>query len=140
MHKIIAEIIEGGKPLPFELENACIYYAGPTQSPEHLPIGSCGPTTSSRMDKFSPLLMQNGLRVMIGKGERNQSVVDAIVQHKAIYLCAIGGAGALACECIKSCEIVAFEELGCESAKKLYVENFPLIVGVDCNGNSIYKR
>lgn len=84
--------------------------------------------------------MQNGLRVMIGKGERNQSVVDAIVQHKAIYLCAIGGAGALACECIKSCEIVAFEELGCESAKKLYVENFPLIVGVDCNGNSIYKR
>lgn len=92
------------------------------------------------MDRFAPRLLDLGLGGMIGKGERSQEVVDAIVRNKAIYLCAIGGAGALACNCIKSCEVVAFDDLGCESVKKLYVQDFPLIVADDCEGNDIFKN
>ena len=138
-HKRFAALLDEGKELPIPLENAVIYYAGPTPAPEGRPIGSCGPTTSGRMDRFAPRLLDLGLGGMIGKGERSQEVVDAIVRNKAIYLCAIGGAGALACNCIKSCEVVAFDDLGCESVKKLYVQDFPLIVADDCEGNDIFK-
>ncbi|MDO4459384.1 MAG: FumA C-terminus/TtdB family hydratase beta subunit [Clostridia bacterium] len=136
-HKRIKELMDNGEEIPYSLENACIYYAGPTPTPPGMAIGSCGPTTSSRMDKFAPEFMDKGLKCMIGKGKRNPEVIDAIVRNKGVYLCAIGGAGALAARCIKSCEVIAFEDLGCESVKKLEFEDFPLIVAIDCNGGNI---
>ena len=139
-HKRIMALIEKGSQLPYPIENAVIYYAGPTPAPEGKPIGSCGPTTSGRMDRFAPKLLDMGLGGMIGKGERSKEVRDAIVRNKAVYLCAVGGAGALACNCIKSCEVIAFEDLGCESVKRLYVEKFPLIVANDCFGGDIFER
>ncbi len=138
-HKRLTALIKEGKSLPFELNGACIYYAGPTPAPEGLPIGSCGPTTSGRMDPFAPLLLDNGLAAMIGKGERNQAVCDAIVRNKAVYLCAIGGAGALAAQCVEECEEIAFFDLGCESVKRISLKDFPLIVGIDCHGGTIFK-
>ncbi len=139
-HKRFNALMDEGKTLPIEIENAVIYYAGPTPAPEGKPIGSCGPTTSGRMDKFAPRLLDNGLCAMIGKGERNQAVREAVVRNNAVYFCAIGGAGALAASCIKSCEVVAFEDLGCESVKKLYVENFPVTVCNDCSGGDIFSE
>ena len=139
-HKRIFELIEKGEPLPFEISGASIYYAGPTPTPKHLAIGSCGPTTSSRMDPYAPTLLDMGLSCMIGKGERNQAVCDAIVRNGAVYLCAIGGAGALASLCITSCEVIAFDDLGCESVKKLKFENFPLIAAIDCCGGNLFKN
>ncbi|NLK70325.1 MAG: TRZ/ATZ family protein [Clostridiales bacterium] len=138
-HKRIDALLNEGAELPFEIENAVIYYAGPTPAPEGKPIGSCGPTTSGRMDKFAPRLLDLGLGAMIGKGERTQLVRSAIERNKALYLCAIGGAGALAANCIKSCEVIAFEDLGCESVKKLYVEDFPLVVANDAFGGDIFS-
>jgi fumarate hydratase subunit beta len=138
-HKRFFALLDAGKPLPFELENAVIYYAGPTPAPAGKPIGSCGPTTSGRMDVFAPRLLDLGLGAMIGKGERNLDVRDAISRNGAIYLCAIGGAGALAARCIKSCEVVAFEDLGCESVKKLWFEKFPLVVANDPSGGDIFE-
>lgn len=138
-HKRIVSMMGENKQLPFELYGASIYYAGPTPAPPGLPIGSCGPTTSSRMDPFAPLLLDNGLAAMIGKGPRNSEVIDAIVRNKAVYLCAIGGAGALAAQCITSCEVIAFEDLGCESVKRLEFCDFPLIVGIDSQGGSIFS-
>ncbi len=137
-HKRIVALLNSGDALPFELDGAAVYYAGPTPAPPGLPIGSCGPTTSSRMDPYAPLLLDKGLACMIGKGPRNQEVADAIVRNKAVYLCAIGGAGALAAQCITSCEVVAFEELGCESVKKLTFKDFPLIVAMDSCGGSLF--
>ncbi len=138
-HKRIVSMMADKKQLPFELDGASIYYAGPTPAPPGMPIGSCGPTTSSRMDPYAPLLLDNGLAAMIGKGPRNSEVIDAIVRNKAVYLCAIGGAGALAAQCITSCEVIAFEDLGCESVKRLEFCNFPLIVGIDSKGGSIFS-
>lgn len=138
VHKLLSDLIKNGDPLPFQIKDSVIYYAGPTQTPPNLAIGSCGPTTSSRMDIYSPALLDMGLCAMIGKGPRNKNVTDAIVRNKAIYLCALGGAGALAACCIKSSQIIAFDFLGCESLKKLELDRFPLIVGIDCNGNSIF--
>lgn len=137
-HKRIVELMRSAGELPFDLQGAAIYYAGPTPAPPGLPIGSCGPTTSSRMDPYAPLLLDNGLAAMIGKGPRNAQVIDAIVRNKAIYLCAIGGAGALAAQCITECEVIAFDDLGCESVKRLTFEDFPLIVGIDCSGNTLF--
>ena len=139
-HKKIKALIEEGAALPFDLKNACIYYAGPTPEPPGRPIGSCGPTTSSRMDVFTPLLMDNGLICMIGKGPRNQAVCQAITKHKGIYLCAIGGAGALAAKCVQSFEVIAFQELGCESVKRLEVSEFPLICGIDSKGGNVFNK
>ena len=139
-HKRITELIAAGSPLPYELDGAVIYYAGPTGTKEGMVIGSCGPTTSSRMDVFAPDFLDRGLAAMIGKGERSQPVIDAIERNKAVYFCAIGGAGALACKCIKSCEVIAFEDLGCESVKRLYIEDFPLTVAVDCHGGNIFAE
>jgi len=138
-HKRILEQIKNGEELPFCLSGSAIYYAGPTKAPEGLPIGSCGPTTSSRMDVFTPTLLDLGLSMMIGKGERNQAVINSIVKNSAVYLCAIGGAGALACKAVKTCEVITYDFLGCESVKKLTIEKFPLIVAIDCNGNNIFK-
>jgi fumarate hydratase subunit beta len=139
-HKRIVAALESGQPLPYDLKDASIYYAGPTPAPEGLAVGACGPTTSSRMDVFAPLLLDNGVVCMIGKGERNATVCDAIVRNKAVYLCAIGGAGALASKCIKSCKVIAYDDLGCESVKELEFENFPLTVAVDCSGGNIFDR
>ena len=138
-HKKIFALLDSGAPLPFELEGATIYYAGPTQTTPGRAIGACGPTTSGRMDFFAPRLLDLGLSCMIGKGERSQAVKDAICRNQAVYLCAIGGAGALACKCIKSCEVIAFGELGCESVKRLTLENFPLIVAADAAGGDIFR-
>lgn len=138
-HKRIFELLDSGEKLPFELEGACIYFAGPTPTPEGMVIGSCGPTTSGRMDVYSPRLLDLGLAAMIGKGERNKDVCDAIVRNKAVYFCAIGGAGALYAKQIKSCEEIAFKDLGCESVKRLELCDFPVIVAIDSHGGNLFK-
>lgn len=138
-HKRIKALIDDNKQLPFDLKNSVIYYAGPTPTPEGLSIGSCGPTTSSRMDKFTPEFLDLGLVAMIGKGPRSNEVCEAINRNKAVYFCAIGGAGALASKCITSAEVIAFDDLGCESIKKLEIKDFPLIVAIDCNGGNLFK-
>lgn len=138
-HKRIFQYLDEGKELPFELEGACIYFAGPTPTPEGMVIGSCGPTTSGRMDVYSPRLLDLGLAAMIGKGERNKDVCDAIVRNNAIYFCAIGGAGALYAKQIVSCEEIAFKDLGCESVKRLELSDFPVIVGIDSDGGNLFK-
>lgn len=139
-HKCIISMLDNKESLPFNIEGATIYYAGPTPTPEGLPVGSFGPTTSGRMDPYAPRLLDLGLSCMIGKGERSQTVIDAVVRNNAVYLCAIGGAGALACKHIIENEVIAFEDLGCESIKRLRFNNFPLIVAIDANGGDIFKR
>ncbi len=138
-HKRLTAMLDRGEPLPFDLNGASIYYAGPTPTPENLPIGSCGPTTSSRMDVFAPRLLDLGLKCMIGKGNRSPEVVDAIKRNGAVYLCAIGGAGALAAKSVRSLKVIAFDDLGCESIKSLEVEEFPLFTAIDCRGNSLFE-
>ncbi len=138
-HKRIVQALDEGVELPFALENSVVYYAGPTPAKNGLTIGSIGPTTSSRMDAYSPLMLSLGQKAMIGKGNRSPEVVEAIKNNKAVYFAAIGGAGALYSDCVKECEVVAFEDLGCESVKKLKVSNFSLIVAIDSEGNSLYK-
>lgn len=138
-HKKITELIKNGKKLPFEIEGSVVYYAGPTPAKDNLVIGSIGPTTSSRMDIFSPEFIELGQKAMIGKGNRSKAVVDAMKKYSAIYFAAVGGAGALYSQCITSCEVIAFDELGCESVKKLKFKNFPLLVAIDSYGNSLYK-
>ena len=139
-HKRINALLDEGKPLPFDLDGATVYYAGPTPEKPGMPIGSCGPTTSTRMDVFSPRFLDLGLRCMIGKGNRGREVVDAIIRNQAVYLCAIGGAGALAARCVRSLEVIAFEDLGCESVKRLVIDKFPLYVGIDCKGGSLFEK
>ena len=139
-HKRIVEALNNGGKLPYELNDAVIYYAGPTPAPEGLAVGSCGPTTSGRMDVFAPLLLDKGVVAMVGKGERNKAVCDAIIRNEAVYLCAIGGAGALASKCITSCKVIAYDDLGCESVKELTFTDFPLTVAVDCSGGNIFER
>lgn len=138
-HKRIFEYLDENRPLPYELDGAVIYYAGPTPTPEGMAIGSCGPTTSKRMDPYTPRLLDMGVAATIGKGERSREVTDAIIRNQSVYLCAIGGAGALAALSITECEVIAFEDLGCESVKKLRFKDFPLIVGIDCHGTNIFK-
>ena len=138
-HKKIFELIKNNEPLPVNLKGATIYYAGPTPTPNGMVIGSCGPTTSARMDAYTPLLLDLGLKCMIGKGERNDEVCRSIVKNEAVYLCAIGGAGALASACISSSEVIAFDELGCESVKRLTFKDFPLICAIDSKGGNLFK-
>lgn len=138
-HKRIMNLIENNDPLPFDIKGAVIYYAGPTPTPEGLAIGSCGPTTSSRMDKFAPALLDMGLLAMIGKGPRNKAVCDAIIRNGSVYFCAVGGAGALASKSITECNVIAFDDLGCESVKKLCFDNFPLIVAIDSKGGNLFE-
>lgn len=138
-HKRINALIDEGGKLPYDLKDAVIYYAGPTPSPEGKPIGSCGPTTSGRMDRYAPRFLDLGLVGMIGKGERTDEVCDAIVRNGAVYFCAVGGCGALAASRIKSCEVIAFDDLGCESVKRLYIEDFPVVTAIDCRGGNIFR-
>ncbi len=139
-HKRIAQLIKEQKPLPFPVKGAIIYYAGPTPSRDDRPVGSCGPTTSSRMDKFAPELYSLGLAATIGKGERDPSVAEACAKHGGVYFCAIGGAGALCSKAIIEAEVIAFEDLGCEAIKKMTVKDFPLIVGTDSEGNDVFEE
>ncbi|MBR3349733.1 MAG: fumarate hydratase C-terminal domain-containing protein, partial [Solobacterium sp.] len=132
------ELIETGGQLPFDLNDAVIYYVGPTPAKEGQAIGSAGPTTSGRMDPYTPELLEHGLKGMIGKGRRNKAVKDAIVKHHAIYFVAVGGAGALLSHAVIKREMVAFEELLAEAVTKLTVKDFPCFVGIDCEGNDIY--
>ncbi|MEF9942445.1 MAG: Fe-S-containing hydro-lyase [Lachnospiraceae bacterium] len=138
-HKRMWETLEKQESLPIKIEHEIIYYMGPSPARDGKAIGSAGPTTSSRMDKYTPRLLDLGLYGMIGKGKRNQEVLDAIVRNKAIYFAAIGGAGALLSKCIKKSEVVAYEDLGTEAIRKLEVEKLPVIVVVDCKGNNLYE-
>lgn len=137
-HKRITQAMCEGGELPFPLRDAVIYYAGPTAAPPGRPIGACGPTTSSRMDPYAPMLLDAGLLGMIGKGERNEAVCEAIRRNKAIYFCAVGGAGALAAAHITACEVIAYDDLGCESVKRLTVDRFPLLVTIDSHGGNLF--
>ena len=125
--------------IPFDIQNQTIYYLGPSPAREGNVIGSAGPTTSSRMDKYTPRLLDMGLKGMIGKGKRSKEVIDAIKKNKAVYFAAVGGAGALLSKCITSSEVIAYEDLGPEAIRKLKVKNFPVIVVVDCYGNNLYE-
>lgn len=138
-HKRLAELINKGEELPMDIKNQTIYYVGPCPSKPGQVIGSAGPTTSGRMDAYAPLLMEHGLKGMIGKGIRNQQVVDSIIKNNAVYFAAIGGAGALLAEAIKEAEVIAFPDLGAEAIYKLKVENFPVTVIIDNKGNDLYK-
>lgn len=139
-HKRMTEALSRGESLPFDIENQIIYYAGPTPAKPGEVIGSCGPTTSGRMDAYAPLLIALGETGMLGKGSRSQEVVEAMKTHKCVYFGAIGGAGALIAECIKSAEVIAYPDLGAEAIRRLTVENFPAFVVIDTLGNSLYER
>ncbi len=138
-HKRMIEALEKGEDLPIDIKDATIYYMGPSPAREGRVIGSAGPTTASRMDKYAPTLLNLGEKAMIGKGKRTQAVKDAIMKNKAVYFAAVGGAGALLSKCIKESEIVCYEDLGAEAIRKLKVENFPAIVVIDCEGNDLYE-
>lgn len=138
-HKRMFDTMNDGKDIPFSLEDNIIYYLGPTPGREGQVIGSAGPTTSSRMDKYAPLLLDNGLNGMIGKGKRSSEVIEAIKRNTAVYFAAVGGAGALLSKCIKSSEVIAYDDLGTEAVRKLEVDNFPVIVVIDYQGNNLYE-
>lgn len=138
-HKRMSEALAEGKELPLDIKNQVIYYMGPSPAREGRPIGSAGPTTASRMDKYAPILLDLGLGAMIGKGKRTQAVKDAIVRNDAVYLAAVGGAGALLSKCIKKADVIAYDDLGTEAIRRLEVENLPVIVVIDCEGNNLYE-
>ncbi len=138
-HKRMAETIQKGHPLPFDLTNNVIYYMGPSPAAPGRIIGSAGPTTAGRMDSYTPDLLNRGLIGMIGKGRRSEAVKQSMIQNKAVYFTAVGGAGALLCERIKECRVMAYEDLGPEAIYQLKVENFPAIVVMDCHGNDLYQ-
>lgn len=138
-HKRFMEALDRKEPLPFPIQDAAIYYMGPSPAREGNAIGSAGPTTASRMDKYAPRLLDLGQKAMIGKGKRSPEVIDAIVRNQAVYLAAVGGAGALLSKCIKKSELVCYEDLGAEAVLKLEVEDFPAIVVIDREGNNLYE-
>lgn len=139
-HKRMVDLLERGEPLPFDPSGQIIYYMGPSPAPPGRVIGSAGPTTSGRMDRYAPRMMQAGIKAMIGKGSRSQPVREAMQQYKAVYLAAVGGAGALIARTIKANEIVAWEELGAEALRRLQVEDFPAIVVNDIYGGDLYTE
>ena len=139
-HLSLLDAIEQGKTLPFDVENAIVYYVGPTPSKPGRVIGSAGPTTSGRMDVYTPPLIALGLTGMIGKGDRSPEVVAAMKEHTAVYFAALGGAGALLANCIVSSEVVAYEDLGAEAVRRLIVKDMPLTVVIDCDGNDLYAK
>ena len=138
-HLRMNETLYKNEPLPIKLENNIIYYMGPSPAREGRPIGSAGPTTASRMDKYAPRLLDLGLKGMIGKGKRSDAVKDAIIRNGAVYFAAVGGAGALLSKSITVSEVVAYDDLGTEAIRKLEVENFPVIVVIDATGNNLYE-
>ena len=139
-HKRMIELLDNNKPLPFDVRGQAVYYAGPCPAPPGKVIGSVGPTTSLRMDSYSPRLIQEGLRVMIGKGPRSEPVIKAIQKYKGLYLSAVGGAGALLSLCVERVELIAFEDLGPEAVYRLTVRDMPLVVAVDGTGGNIYQN
>ncbi len=139
-HKRMYEALLEGKDIPFDLENNIIYYLGPSPARDGQVIGSAGPTTSSRMDKYTPLLLEKGLKGMIGKGRRSEEVINSMNKNNAVYFAAIGGAGALLSKCIKKSEVIAYDDLGTEAIRKLEVENFPVIVVIDNKKNNLYDN
>lgn len=139
-HKRMYGALQKGEELPFDVKNNTIYYMGPSPAREGRPIGSAGPTTASRMDKYAPSLLDLGLIGMIGKGKRNQAVHEAIVRDKAVYFAAVGGAGALLSKCITSSEVIAYDDLGTEAIRKLTVKDFPVIVVIDSEGRDLYEE
>ena len=139
-HKRMQEMLDKNKELPFDLKNNIIYYMGPSPAREGRPIGSAGPTTSGRMDKYAPTLLDLGLKGMIGKGKRSKEVKEAVIKNKAIYFAAIGGAGALLSKAIKKSKVIAFEDLGAEAILRLEVKDFPVIVVMDSYGNDLYEN
>ena len=138
-HKRMDEVLSEGKELPLDIKNQMIYYMGPSPAREGRPIGSAGPTTASRMDKYAPRLLDLGLGGMIGKGKRNQAVQDAIVRNKAVYFAAVGGAGALLSKAVKKAEVIAYDDLGTEAIRRLEIEDLPAIVVIDSEGNNLYE-
>ena len=138
-HKRLCELVEAGKPLPFDIRGAVIYFVGPTPAREGEVIGSAGPTSSYRMDAYSPALIAQGQTGMIGKGARSAGVVEAMREHGAVYFGAIGGCGALLSSCIKKAEVIAYEDLGAEAIRRLEVEDFPVVVVIDSQGNNLYE-
>ena len=138
-HKRMYEALQAGEDLPMNMEDNIIYYMGPSPAREGRPIGSAGPTTASRMDKYAPSLLDLGLKGMIGKGKRSEAVKDAIVRNGAVYLAAVGGAGALLSKSITSSEVIAYYDLGTEAIRRLEVQNFPVIVVIDSEGNNLYE-
>lgn len=139
-HLRMYEAINRAEELPVNLDNQIIYYLGPTPARDGQVIGSAGPTTSSRMDKYTPALIKLGMTGMIGKGKRSPEVIEAMKENTAVYFAAVGGAGALLSKCIKSSEVIAYDDLGTEAIRKLYVEKLPVIAVIDCKGNNIYER
>ncbi len=139
-HQRMAGALEAGKPLPFDIENGVIYYMGPSPAPEGRPIGSAGPTTASRMDRYTPALLERGLAGMIGKGKRAAAVKEAITRNGAVYFAAVGGAGALLAQRIVSAEVIAYPDLGTEAVRRLDVRDFPVIVVIDAEGNDLYEQ
>ncbi len=138
-HKRMYEALERGEELPFDIKDNIIYYMGPSPAREGRPIGSAGPTTATRMDKYAPSLLDLGLKGMIGKGKRRQEVKDAMIRNKAVYFAAVGGAGAILSKCITESEVIAYDDLGTEAIRKLKVENFPAIVVIDKDGRDLYE-
>ena len=138
-HKRMQEALDAGESLPIEMQGNVIYYMGPSPAREGRPIGSAGPTTASRMDKYTPQLLDLGLGAMIGKGKRSQAVIDAVVRNGSVYFAAVGGAGALLSQRIKSSEVIAYDDLGTEAIRKLEVRDFPVIVVIDSEGNNLYE-
>lgn len=138
-HKRMYEALEKGKELPIDVRNNVIYYMGPSPARQGRPIGSAGPTTATRMDKYAPALLDLGLKGMIGKGKRRQNVKDAMIKNGAVYFAAVGGAGAILSKCIKESEVIAYDDLGTEAIRKLTVEDFPAIVVIDSEGNDLYE-
>lgn len=138
-HKRMYEALSRNEELPVNLTGQVIYYMGPSPAREGRPIGSAGPTTASRMDKYTPQFLDIGLGAMIGKGKRTPEVLDAIIRNESVYLAAVGGAGALLSKCIKKSEVIAYEDLGTEAIRRLTVENFPVIVVADCKGRNLYE-
>ncbi len=138
-HKRMYEALNNGEKLPMSMEDNVIYYMGPSPARDGRPIGSAGPTTASRMDKYAPSLLDLGLKGMIGKGKRSEAVKDAIVRNKAVYFAAVGGAGAILSKCIKESKVIAYDDLGTEAIRELKVENFPVIVVIDSEGNNLYE-
>ena len=139
-HKRLYEALQRGEDIPLELQNNIIYYLGPSPAREGQVIGSAGPTTSSRMDKYTPLLLEKGLKGMIGKGKRSDEVIESMHKNHAVYFAAIGGAGALLSKCIKKSEVIAYEDLGTEAIRKLEVENLPIIVVIDDEKTNLYNK
>ena len=138
-HKRMYEALQNGQEVPMPLKNNIVYYMGPSPAREGRPIGSAGPTTASRMDKYTPRLLDLGMGAMIGKGKRSQAVIDAIVRNGAVYFAAVGGAGAILSKCIKESEVIAYDDLGTEAIRKLEVEDFPVVVVIDSQGNNLYE-